>query len=485
MKFERLFSLKYLIPIGFVVVLVPLLFAVMYAAFAMRDIARLEQRTFYQIVEQVKIARSTLQMVSDIERKAKLFVILAHPSLRQPYERESYESVRNALRQTLGELLKMGVDEKVALSINQLSEQERSVYERIISAETDDRVALPDEGAFQGLHAAANTLWRDISEQVDREAKELYAQSKTVQQDLVIKAGFLLPISVAVILFLLTLLTRSVRQLDEAIRRLTARDFGKPISMTGPQDLRYLGDQLELLRMRLRSLEESKRQLMDNVSIEIETPLARIVESAALIESRAADEPDSEQRRIAGTLTANIQRLQELLAELARYNRLHEEPERHAAESVNMQELLKSVLDEHRPRLQAKSLTVKDLVQPVEASGDRGQLRTIIDNLISNAVSYSPVGGEIRIMLRAVGDGMELEVEDDGPGIDEEESKHVFEPFYRGKAAFALGTEGTGMGLAIASECVANQRGKIEVLEPRQDKQGARIRVRLPLVEAA
>jgi two-component system sensor histidine kinase GlrK len=143
------------------------------------------------------------------------------------------------------------------------------------------------------------------------------------------------------------------------------------------------------------------------------------------------------------------------------------------------------VLDEHRPRLQAKSLTVKDLVQPVEASGDRGQLRTIIDNLISNAVSDSPVGGEIRIMLRAVGDGMELEVEDDGPGIDEEESKHVFEPFYRGKAAFALGTEGTGMGLAIASECVANQRGKIEVLEPRQDKQGARIRVRLPLVEAA
>src|SRR5690606_36793070 len=134
MRVEKLFSLKYLIPIGFVVVLVPLLFTVMYAAFAMRDIARLEQRTFYQIVEQVKTARSALQMVSDIERKAKLFVILSHPSLRQPYERQSYESVRNALRETLGELLKMGVDEKVARSINELSEQERAVYEQIISA---------------------------------------------------------------------------------------------------------------------------------------------------------------------------------------------------------------------------------------------------------------------------------------------------------------------------------------------------------------
>jgi len=485
MRFEKLFSLKYLIPTGFVVVLVPLLFAVMYAAFAMRDIARLEQRTFYQIVEQVKTARSALQMVSDIERKAKLFVILAHPALRQPYERQSYETVRNSLRDALGELLKMGVDEKVALSVNRLSEQERLVYEQIIGSETGDRVALPDDGAFQGLHAAANALWRAISEQVDREAEDLYAQSKSVQQDLVIKAGFLLPISVAVILFLLSLFTRSVRQLDEAIRRLTARDFGKPIRVTGPQDLRYLGDQLELLRTRLRSLEESKRQLMDNVSAEIEKPLARIVESAAWLENGMSDGAGPEQREIGRTLTTNIQKLQELLAELTRYNRLHEEPERNAAESVNMQDLLKSVIEDHRPRLQAKSLTVKELVQPVEVSGDRDQLRTIIDNLISNAVSYSPAGGEIRVILRAVGDGMELEVEDDGPGIDEEESKHVFEPFYRGKAAFSLGTEGSGMGLAIAGECVANQRGKIEVLEPRQDKQGARIRVRLPLTGAA
>jgi len=485
MRFEKLFSLRYLIPIGFVVVLVPLLFAVMYAAFAMRDIAKLEQRTFYQIVEQVKTTRSALQIVSDIERKAKLFVILAHPALRQPYERQSYESVRNSLRQTLGELLKLGVDEKVSLSINQLSEQERLVYEQIISSETGDRVTSPDDQAFQGLHTAANTLWREISEQVDREASELYAQSKTVQQDLLIKAGFLLPISVAVILFLLTLFTRSVRQLDEAIRRLTARDFAKPITVTGPQDLRYLGDQLELLRTRLRSLEESKRQLMDNVSLEIKTPLARIVASAELLENMMVDELGPDQREIGKTLTTNTQKLQDLLGELTRYNRLHEEPEQHAEETVNMQELLKSVIEDHRPHMVAKSLKVKELVQPVEVSGDRDQLRTIIDNLISNAVRYSPVGGEIRIILRTVGNSMELEVEDDGPGIDEEESKHVFEPFYRGKAAFSLGTEGSGMGLAIASECVANQRGKIEVLEPRQDKQGARIRVQFPLVEAA
>src|SRR5690606_31161533 len=132
----------------------------------------------------------------------------------------------------------------------------------------------------------------------------------------------------------------------------------------GPQDLRHLGDQLELLRTRLRSLEESKRQLMDNVSTEIKTPLTRIVESAEQLETMR-HEAGPEQREIGWTLTTNIQRLQELLAELTRYNRLHEEPERTAEERVDMRELLTSVIEDHRPRLQAKSLVVKELIQPV------------------------------------------------------------------------------------------------------------------------
>jgi two-component system sensor histidine kinase GlrK len=146
-----------------------------------------------------------------------------------------------------------------------------------------------------------------------------------------------------------------------------------------------------------------------------------------------------------------------------------------------MRDLLESVIADHRHRLEAKALAVKELVQPVRFNGVPEHLRMIVDNLISNAVKFSPVGGEIRVMVRAAGDTLELEVEDNGPGIDPAEGQRVFEPFFRGRAALANGSEGAGLGLAIVTECVAGLHGKVELIEPRQDETGARIRVELPM----
>jgi two-component system sensor histidine kinase GlrK len=113
--------------------------------------------------------------------------------------------------------------------------------------------------------------------------------------------------------------------------------------------------------------------------------------------------------------------------------------------------------------------------------GNAEQLRTILDNLLSNAVKYSPTGGELRLSLRKDGGHMELEIEDDGPGVDPDERGRVFEPFFQGRAARELGVRGTGFGLAIVAECVANHHGKVEVLESRGGDAGARIRIQIPM----
>jgi len=115
----------------------------------------------------------------------------------------------------------------------------------------------------------------------------------------------------------------------------------------------------------------------------------------------------------------------------------------------------------------------------VQLKGYRDQLRTIVDNLLSNAVKYSPPEGEIRINLHEIGGHLELEVEDDGPGIDPPERSQVFEPFFQGRAARTYGVSGTGLGLAIVGECVASHHGKVEALEPHTG--GARIRVQIPI----
>ena len=151
-----------------------------------------------------------------------------------------------------------------------------------------------------------------------------------------------------------------------------------------------------------------------------------------------------------------------------------------------MKHLLESVIADFQTSLQAKSITLKKLVRPVEISGIHEQLRNIIEQLLSNAVKYSPGGGEIRIMLRDSGTQMELEVEDEGPGIEPDERSHVFEPFFRGKAAQCDdNAEGPGLGLAIVKEYVANHQGKVDIIDSRQDQHGARIRVQIPLIGEA
>jgi len=86
MKFKNILSLKSLIVLGFVIAVIPLFLAVMYAAFGMRETSALGRTINYQVFEQTKAIRLVLQKTADIERKATLFVLLSDPALRQPYE---------------------------------------------------------------------------------------------------------------------------------------------------------------------------------------------------------------------------------------------------------------------------------------------------------------------------------------------------------------------------------------------------------------
>ncbi len=483
MRFKNLFSLKHLLAIGLLLFMALLFLAVTYVASAVEETAGLSEKAIYQVVEQTKITRLVLQKVADIERKAKLFVLLADPSLRQPYEREAYENARAQLKQALDELLKAESDNKIVLLANELSEKEKLIYEQIVGSGTHDDIHLPVDDAFQGLHETATALWEEVSSRIDRKVEDLREHVKSVERRLLFRGAALVLVLLVFVVGLWAMLRGSIRQLDESIRRLGAGDFAKPIRVAGPSDLQYLGDRLEWLRSRLLTLEESKQRFVRNFSEEFRMPLEGVTDSTAALVA-AAGEQDPRQRDIVAQLGENVEKLKSLFQELLNYTEVNETPSERSKETVNMKALVESIVEAYRDRLRAKSLILKELVQPVEFHGAADQLRTIVDQLVSNAVKFSPEGGEIRIILRLLGEVMELEVEDEGPGIDPEEGQRLFEPFFRGKAARAAETEGSGLGLAIVSECVANHQGKIEIIEPREDERGARVRIELPLARA-
>jgi two-component system sensor histidine kinase GlrK len=483
MSLRQFFSLKYLAAFGFFAALVPLLMAAMYAAFAVEEMTGLGHQAIYQVLKQASTARLVTQRVKDVERKARLFAVLSDPSLRDPYERKSYEDVRAALGQALDDMRSLPMDPEIASLIDRLTRHEERIHQRIIGSETDSHWNASVDEDFRALHGLANQLRGAISGQIDRAADELREGSKVVQQRLLIQASVLLPVSIVLIAVMVNLFARAVRQLERSIRRLGAGDFGEPIRAMGPQDLRDLGDDLEWLRTRRLALEASEHRFILNFSQEMKTPLTSIHEGAERLADETLGGLNPQQSEFARRLTGGTRKLKALIDELVSYRQV-KGPLEQPKQPVQMQALVRSVVQDYAPALEDKSVTIKELIQPMEVLGVPDRLRTLVDQLISNAVQFSPVGGEIRIMLRASGSNMELEVEDDGPGIEEAERARVFEPFFRGKAAGASEAQGPGLGLAIACECVAGHQGTIEVVEPRQDKQGARIRVQIPLLEA-
>jgi two-component system sensor histidine kinase GlrK len=485
-KFNNILSLKSLIVLGFVIAVIPLFLAVMYAAFGMRETSALGRTINSQVFEQTKAIRLVLQKTADIERKARLFVLLSDPAVRQPYEQQSYESTRASFKQALSSLLKLHLENKIALLVNELSEKEDLIYQQIIGSASEDKLKLPVDEAFQGLRESSAGLSREFESYVDHEFNELRSQSESLEQGLLTKGAVLLAISFIFIGILLAILSRSMRQLDASIRRLGSGELDQPIDVAGPSDLRYLGERLEWLRTHLMELEVSKQQFMHNVAREIDLPLETIREAAERLVYAANEEPDSARHEVAQLLCSNVDKLKTVSGELVRYSQINAKPETNRKQAVNMKYLLESVIEEFQARLQAKSISLKKLVRPVEISGSHDQLRNIIEQLMLNAVKYSPTGGEIRIMLRDSGSQLELEVEDEGPGIEPDERSHVFEPFFRGKAAQGEdNVEGPGLGLAIVKEYVTNHQGKVEIIDSRQDQHGARIRVQIPLTGKA
>ena len=482
LKFKDLLSLKTLIVIGFVIAVIPQFLAVMYAAYGMRETSALGRTINSQVFEQTKAIRLVMQKTGDIERKAKLFILLSDPALRKPYEQQSYESTRAAFKQALNVLINLHVSNKITLLVNELSEKENLIYQQVIGSVSDNNTQLPLDDIFQGLRESSNNLSREFEDHVDNDFSELRQQSESLEHGLLVKGAVLLAISIVFIALLLAIISRSIRQLDTSIRRLGIGEIEQPIDVEGPSDLRYLGNRLEWLRTRLQDLEVSKQQFIHNVALEIDQPLAEIRLGAGRLVNDSHDQPDSSRQEIAQLLRLNVDKLNNVSKELVRFSEISTQAKTITKEHIKMKAILDSVTDSLKSELAAKSISIKKLVRPVEITGIADQLKIILEQLLANAVKYSPNGGEIRIMLRDAGKQMELEIEDEGPGIALEERAHVFEPFYRGKNAQSSDkTEGMGLGLAVVKEYVTNHQGKVEFIDTRHDQNGARVRVQIPL----
>jgi len=275
------------------------------------------------------------------------------------------------------------------------------------------------------------------------------------------------------------LITRPLQQMDKAIRRLGEGDFSKPAHIVGPTDLEQLGERLDWMRTRLVEVEQDKNSFLHHISHELKTPLTAIREGAELLNEEVVGNLNAQQGEIVAILRDNTLRLQKLIENLLDFNVASSRGSQLHVEQVALGTLIESVLTDHKFATLARQIELKIDLQPTEIAGDRAKLQTLVDNLVSNAIKFSPEQGCLRILLEQQGDQVVLEVADSGPGIPEEERSRVFDAFYQGSSSAIVHVRGTGLGLSIAREYARAHQGSIEVID--SEGRGTCLRVVLPI----
>jgi len=493
MRVLRHLSIRELVLLSVGVTLLPLLAGLVSAIFAIDHLATLSDQAVHQVAREARANQGLQDRLSDLERKGRKYLSTRDAAAFKEY-RLAHDQFADQLPGMVNAILLD--DARLGSALESLAREEKNIFDFIISRHPPrpDKPAklepspglefcgevFPLSDCFHPVDTKARGLSYQYAAHVEQEARNLEALSGDVKRRLVIDLAMLLPISCILLVVFIYLLHNPIQQIDHIIRALGTGNFTQPVRVVGPGDIEFLGERLEWLRTRLNDLEMAKQRFVRNVSHEIKTPLANIHEGTDLLLDEVVGELNREQQEIARILAGNADKLDRLIAELINYSQVSARREYQKAVSVDMRRLLLDVLDDYQLQLRNKSITVAESLEPLKLMGNSEQLRTIVDNLLSNAVKYSPPGGEIRLSLCKGGGHMELEIEDDGPGIDPDERGRVFEPFFQGRAARQLGVKGTGFGLAIVAECVANHHGKVEVLESHDEGAGARIRVQIP-----
>jgi two-component system sensor histidine kinase CpxA len=217
----------------------------------------------------------------------------------------------------------------------------------------------------------------------------------------------------------------------------------------------------------------AERQLLQDVSHELRSPLARLTFEAELV--RHTKDRDA----TATQLRQEIQRLSDLVGDLIDMSRAEGDLGSIRFDDVCLHELLVRIMDSCAIEAAQKQCSVvAGTVDPITFSGNEELLRRAIENVIRNAVRYTPLGASVEVEMHLLDSGVEIAVRDYGPGIPAHLAERVFDPFYRLDSSRCENNGGVGLGLAIARRAIRLHQGDIGV---ESASPGTLVRIALPV----
>jgi two-component system sensor histidine kinase GlrK len=479
MKFYRPHSFFALLLIAFIVVSMPLLAALYSSILVLDDLGQQSVSTVYSSVERVDRSRKIVELFQDQERMARLFTVLGEPA-----ELEEVNRIHRDIENELEYFLPSDSNEQLAQLIADLTSRENSII-TVLNRFSGDPEELKAEkqkilSLYQDIGRLGTTLVTLNNQLMYDEVQKIKVKTDGDKERLVWQTAGLIAFAALVSGVFISLIFKPVRQIDKSIESLGEGDFQTPVLISGPKDLESLGMKLDWLRKRLAKLDKEKVKLIAHISHDLKTPLASITEGAGLLRDELVGPLNDQQKEVVSILDKSSSRLQVLIENILNFNMAQAREAPILKNIIQLDNLIDEIVADHRNSTLARNIKLEVQHVSVAIYGDQKQLKTVFDNLVSNAVKFTPDQGRVRILLKNDGKNAACLVEDSGSGIDEQERGDIFSPFFQGNRAETSVIKGSGLGLAISREYIQNHGGTIRLLQSRK---GARFAVTLPLAE--
>ena len=251
-------------------------------------------------------------------------------------------------------------------------------------------------------------------------------------------------------------LTSPVQQLQVAVDRFGRGDLAARVNSRRKDELGQLARTFDQMADRIQTLVGAERRLLLDISHELRSPLARL--SVAVELARTSEDPEAQLNRI----QKEADRLNALVGELLQVTRAEGDAAQLRSERVELQGLTTAVVDDCTIEAEARGCRLRfDSSAPVHLAGDPELLRRAIENVVRNAIRYSPEGTEVEVKLRSSAGQATISIRDFGPGVPEESLGRIFDPFYRVESDRSRISGGVGLGLSIARRAIELHKGKI------------------------
>ncbi len=462
----RRLSFRLTLLLGFLLVALLLGTAAWRGLRVLEDFAERSRAAAAQAVQMTADIQHLAERSVDLERSARHYLVLLEPALKQRFAATATQA-----EQHLDRVRKAGGEAVAAAAAG----WRHAAADAAAALDREDGEAALAALAQLGVH---NAQLADAGRQwIDANNARLPEELERNRRTLAIQVLVAVAAAMAIALLIGWWLTRPVLALEAAIRRLGAGQFEAPIEIRGPDDLQRLGQRLDWLRQRLADLEADRVRVLRHVSHELKTPLAAMCEGVALLQEQVIGPLTADQREVAAILEHNTRALQRQIVDLLNYHATVFDAGHLNRRRISLLELLQQVADGQRLQSQARALNVRIEAERRQACLDPEKLGVALGNLLSNAIAFSPEGGEIVLAAHIVDDALHIDCVDQGPGVPAADAERIFDPFVQGPLRPDHAPPGSGVGLSIVRELAAAHSGRVFLLPSRQ---GAHFRLELP-----